>query len=547
MAIWKIKDTAGTTHDVIDNSNSHYVKGTQTATTNAWTGALPTGVTAYSDGLTIDYFLPQAGNSTAATLNLGGLGAKPVYVGNGTTGVTTHFPIRSVIRLVYIVDSNLNSGNGCWKAIAYYSDGNTKNTAGATDTSSKIYLIGATSQDTNPQTYSHDTAYVGTDGCLYSGSTKVSVEGHTHSYVPTTRTVNSKALSSDITLSASDVGAATSDHTHTTSLATDTGTSTITLASAGKYKLTAGGTSVIFTMPTIPTVSYPVTSVAGKTGAVTLAASDVGLGNVGNFKAVSTVASQGLTDTEKSNARANIGAGTSSLTIGTTSSTAAAGNHTHSDYASSSHTHDISLASSTGTSSITLASATKYQLTAGGKSVIFTMPTIPTVSYPVTSVNSKTGAVSLTYSDVGAASSDHTHTASLATSTGTSAITLAHGGKYALTAGGSSVIFTMPSSSGISSVTANNENIGSASAGTAIAADDITAWSAGTAPSLTVTNTSVVTGASVSGTTLTLSTGSVGSASGWSAGTVPSLSYTARSIPNISVTSKSVTTSITTS
>ena len=35
---------------------------------------------------------------------------------------------------------------------------------------------------------------------------------------------------------------------------------------------------------------------------------DVGLGNVGNFKAVSTVASQGLTDAEKSNARANIGA-----------------------------------------------------------------------------------------------------------------------------------------------------------------------------------------------------------------------------------------------
>lgn len=37
---------------------------------------------------------------------------------------------------------------------------------------------------------------------------------------------------------------------------------------------------------------------------------DVGLSNVGNFKAVSTVASQVLSDTEKSNARANIGAGT---------------------------------------------------------------------------------------------------------------------------------------------------------------------------------------------------------------------------------------------
>lgn len=49
----------------------------------------------------------------------------------------------------------------------------TKNTAGSTDTSSKIFLIGATSQSVNPQTYSHDTAYVGTDGCLYSGNAKV--------------------------------------------------------------------------------------------------------------------------------------------------------------------------------------------------------------------------------------------------------------------------------------------------------------------------------------------------------------------------------------
>lgn len=55
--------------------------------------------------------------------------------------------------------------------ITSYTD--TKNTAGSTDTSSKIFLIGATSQAANPRTYSHDTAYVGTDGCLYSGGTKV--------------------------------------------------------------------------------------------------------------------------------------------------------------------------------------------------------------------------------------------------------------------------------------------------------------------------------------------------------------------------------------
>ena len=51
-------------------------------------------------------------------------------------------------------------------------------------------------------------------------------------------------------------------------------------------------------------------------------AGEVGLGNVGNFKAVSTVANQGLSDAEKSNARANIGA-------------QAAGS-----YAASAHTHD---------------------------------------------------------------------------------------------------------------------------------------------------------------------------------------------------------------
>ena len=66
-------------------------------------------------------------------------------------------------------DGCLYSGGS--KVLTSYT--NTKNTAGATNTSSKIYLVGATSQDANPQTYSHDTAYVGTDGHLYSNSSKV--------------------------------------------------------------------------------------------------------------------------------------------------------------------------------------------------------------------------------------------------------------------------------------------------------------------------------------------------------------------------------------
>lgn len=67
--------------------------------------------------------------------------------------------------------SSFLRGDGTWVVPT-----DTKNTAGSTDTSSKIFIVGATSQATNPQTYSHDTAYVGTDGCLYSNSQKVLTE-----------------------------------------------------------------------------------------------------------------------------------------------------------------------------------------------------------------------------------------------------------------------------------------------------------------------------------------------------------------------------------
>ena len=73
-------------------------------------------------------------------------------------------------------------------------------------------------------------------------------------------------------------------------------------------------------------------------------------------------------------------------------------------------------------------------------------------------------------------------------------------------------------------IEASTTTVGSASAGTAIPADDITAWSAGSVPTLTYD-------ADEEGIIFT-------------AGTAPSLSYTAKSIPNISVSSKTVVTGI---
>ena len=65
---------------------------------------------------------------------------------------------------------SLLNKNGTELSNVTISTTDTKNTAGSTDTSSKIFLIGATSQAANPKTYSHDTAYVGTNGCLYSNN-----------------------------------------------------------------------------------------------------------------------------------------------------------------------------------------------------------------------------------------------------------------------------------------------------------------------------------------------------------------------------------------
>ena len=104
-----------------------------------------------------------------------------------------------------------------------------------------------------------------------------------------------------------------------------------------------------------------------------------------------------------------------------------------------SHTHTLSVESSNDASQITLTHNTKFKISAGGSSYVFTTPSLPFASSTVTGIT-KLGAAG------GAATYDHTHATSIATSTGTSQITLAFGNKYAITAGGSSYIFTMPES-----------------------------------------------------------------------------------------------------
>lgn len=100
--------------------------------------------------------------NTAAnpTLNVNSTGAKAIYY-RGSAISAGYLAANRTYEFVYNgtqyefigdIDTNTNT--------------DTTTTTGATDTSSKIFLIGATSQSLAPTTYSHDTVYIGTDGCL---------------------------------------------------------------------------------------------------------------------------------------------------------------------------------------------------------------------------------------------------------------------------------------------------------------------------------------------------------------------------------------------
>jgi len=103
--------------------------------------------------------------------------------GSGTSGYLTKFNGANTItngpQLGSSTTTYLNNA-GSWATPP-----DTKNTAGSTDTSSKIYLIGATSQAANPQTYSDNEVYV-TSGVLTTKSVQIGGGSCTLQYNSTT-------------------------------------------------------------------------------------------------------------------------------------------------------------------------------------------------------------------------------------------------------------------------------------------------------------------------------------------------------------------------
>lgn len=162
---------------------------TATSATNvALTGTVKT--TSTTNGDTIQF---QAGSGTAGTVTI--VNAKHAASADLATSASSASKVANKLTLkiktgttegtdLYTYDGSgaktldIKQGSNITLTAAAGSltiagTADTKNTAGSTDTSSKIFLIGATSQAANPQTYSQDTTYVDTDATL--ASTKVRV------------------------------------------------------------------------------------------------------------------------------------------------------------------------------------------------------------------------------------------------------------------------------------------------------------------------------------------------------------------------------------
>lgn len=117
--------------------------------------------------------------NTAAnpTLNVNSTGAKAIYY-RGSAISAGYLAKDRTYEFVY---------NGTQYELVgdINTDANTTTTTGASNTSNKIFLVGAETQSSYMVTYTHDTAYVGTDGCLYSNSKKVATLGDDNTFTGT--------------------------------------------------------------------------------------------------------------------------------------------------------------------------------------------------------------------------------------------------------------------------------------------------------------------------------------------------------------------------
>jgi hypothetical protein len=132
---------------------------TFTTAENKWT---------LSIGAVICVLFTNTNTASNPTLNVNGTGAKPIYYNNKkiTTSSKEYGGYKDRL-ITYVYDGYY------FRFVSWDYDANTKSSAGSADSSEKLFLVGAKTQASSATTYSHNTAYVNTDGHLYSNSQRV--------------------------------------------------------------------------------------------------------------------------------------------------------------------------------------------------------------------------------------------------------------------------------------------------------------------------------------------------------------------------------------
>lgn len=153
--VGKVKDTAGNTHLV---GSTLYGTCSTAASTKAKVVTCA-NFTELVTGVTIHVKFSTNNTASGPTLNVNGTGAKTIGITDGDPA--EKWDAGSIVSFTYDGEywlmNDVNTGE------------DTKNTAGSTNSTSKLYLVGATSQAASPVTYSNSKVYA-TDGALVATS-----------------------------------------------------------------------------------------------------------------------------------------------------------------------------------------------------------------------------------------------------------------------------------------------------------------------------------------------------------------------------------------
>lgn len=351
--------------------------------------------------------LPSTGNTTGDMWNVTDTGANYAWDGSAWDKLSENIDLSSVVPNTRTVNGKALSSD---ITLSYSDVGALSSATAIPSTYSDVNAASAshthlgyvpTSRTVNSKALTSNITLTYSDVGALSANTSIPTtysdinaasESHTHSnYVPTTRKVAGKALSSDISLTYSDVNAASSSHTHSY---TDVGAASSSHTHSGYVS-----------------TSRKINSKA-LTSDITLTYSDVSAASSGHTHTYGDVgaASAGHTHTYS-----DVGALSANTFIPSTytdvGAASAAHTHTYSQVgaASASHTHTYSdvgaLSAGTTIPQVTDTYSSTSTKAMSGKAVA---SAVAGVTY--TSIGAASSAHTHTYSDVGAASASHTHT-----------------------------------------------------------------------------------------------------------------------------------------